>query len=352
MSQQATSRGTFTPRQAVDRLREVAAGGELGAWLTVDAHSGELSRPEARALFTALPAVTPATSPEELVENGLVTSLPRGLRRALELPRYRPGREIFVRTNVALRRPERHRPVGAYAPSQPEGLTHRAVLKAHTDARFLVALEGAPSLLSFDKAQVFAWNEPIGVPPAGGNLSGVLIDYNDPAMKAHVCAGYIDVARSLPEIDFANVEAAAQAQSKLIYAIANRVRMTYAGRGEGYSGARAGALLSGGQGVSFVQRAVAAGLLSAFSRVLAFDLQVGIGRTLRLGAPHGFLVLTLRPSLDRYVVDPAWGEPLTDLRVAFFDEDWGHDRCLLGFEGLQEVRVPPSAIDLPRAEAA
>jgi hypothetical protein len=67
--------------------------------------------------------------------------------------------------------------------------------------------------------------------------------------------------------------------------------------------------------------------------------------------PHGFAVVTLRPSLSRYVVDPAWGEPLTDLRVAFFGPGWGQDRRLEGLEGAQEIRVRPEAVDLPEVPA-
>ena len=128
--------------------------------------------------------------------------------------------------------------------------------------------------------------------------------------------------------------------------------MTFVGRGEGYAGPRAASLLAGGQGVCFVQRAVTAALLQPFARLLAFELQVAVGRTLRQRAHRGFLVITLRPSLTRWVTDPAWAEPLTDLRVAFFDAGWGHDRRLTGFEGHAETAVPPGEVDLPELEVA
>ena len=163
-----------------------------------------------------------------------------------------------------------------------------------------------------------------------------------------MCAAFLDLAPLVADLDFGKSDdVAKETQVALVRRLARRVSMTYAGRGEGYAGPRAGALLSGGQGVCFVQRAAAAALLAPFSRLLAFDLAVGIGRTLRLGVPHGFLVLTLRPSLARYVVDPAWGEPLTDLRVAFFGPAWGHDRRLEGFEGPSQGRVAPEAVELP-----
>jgi hypothetical protein len=76
-----------------------------------------------------------------------------------------------------------------------------------------------------------------------------------------------------------------------------------------------------------------------------------VGRSLRLGVPHGFAVVTLRPSMARYVCDPAWSEPLTDLRVAFFGPGWGHDRRLVGFEGTQQLAVRPADIELPQLEA-
>src|SRR5262249_16224228 len=112
-----------------------------------------------------------------------------------------------------------------------------------------------------------------------------------------------------------------------------------------------GALFTDGQGICFVQRAVAAAFLQVFARLLAFEVMVCTGRTLRTQSPHGFLVITLRPSLSRYVCDPAWHEPLTDLRVAFFGPGWGHDRCLPGFEGPLPLNVPPEAVRLPELAA-
>ncbi len=352
MSSYVLTRGSLNARQAVERLREVIGAGELPAYLAVDRHSGEPLRGEARPLFAALPTITPSSSPEELVENGLLTALPQNLRRAFELPRYRVGREVFVRTKVSHRQREACRPVGYYDAEAPETFTHRAVLRGASSDVFLVELEGAPSLLPFLRANIYAWNEPTGVPTQGGSISGVQIDYNDPLLKAHICAGYLDIAALLPRLDFTlDSPEQRELQARLIHRAASRVRMDYSGRGEGYAGARAGALLSGGQGVCFVQRAAASALLAAFARPLAFDLQIAVGRTLRLGVPHGFSILTLRPSLIRYVVDPAWGEPLTDLRIAFFDAAWGHDRRLEGFEGSQEIRVPAEAVSLPHREA-
>jgi hypothetical protein len=52
------------------------------------------------------------------------------------------------------------------------------------------------------------------------------------------------------------------------------------------------------------------------------------------------------------VCDPAWAEPATELRIAFFDAGWGHDRRLVGFEGQVELAVAAAEIDLPELEAA
>ncbi len=340
-------RATSATRHALDRLRELVSTGELASWLAVDKKSGEPLHPEARTVFASLPAVTPATAPDEAVELGLLPSLPHNLKGALEAPRYRRGRQLFVRTSVSFKATERHRPAGTYDSSMPAAFTHLGELDGRSGDAFLVAVAGAPSLLRFSRGDVFAWNEPTPVPLSGA-VSGVQIDYNDPLVKAHVCSAFVELAPAIAALDFGTgPEAAAEAQALVIRRLAGRVRMSYAGRGEGYAGPRAGALLSDGQGVCFVQRAAAAVLLAPFSRVLAFDLAVALGRTLRLGVPHGFLVLTLRPSLGRYVVDPAWGEPLTDLRVAFFGPAWGHDRRLEGFEGAADPRVPPEAVDLP-----
>ncbi len=294
--------------------------------------------------------MTPATTPDELVEGGLLSGVPVGLRQALDVPRYRVGRQVFVRTTVGHLPLERSKPVGYFSPSSPVAFTHRAQLLARQADNFTVEIEGTSTPLSFAKHDLFAWNEPTAFPAGVVSFAGVQIDYNDPLLKAHVAAALLEVAADIGQLDLASAEAES-AQAKILHRITRRVRMSYAGRGEGYAGSRAGALACGGQGVCYVQRAVAAALLAPFSRLLAFDLQVANGRTLRLGVPHGFLVVTLRPSFSRFVVDPAWGEPLTDLRIAFFGPGWGHDRRLEGFEGAAEVRVPPEAVDLPEARA-
>jgi hypothetical protein len=334
-------------RHAVERLRELVQSGELSAYLAAEKKTGEPMLGEARTLFASLPAVTPATSAEEIVELGLWPALPHNLRRAFESPRYRLGRELFVRTTVSHQTTDRCRPVGSFDPGGAVAFSHRGELRGRAGDMFVVAIDGASSPLRFSRSDILAWNEPTPVPLAS-TLSGVQVDYNDPLLKAHVCAAYLELGPAALKLDFGADEAVTrELQVSLIRRVSARVRMSYAGRGEGYAGARAGALLSGGQGVCFVQRAAAMALLAPFARSLAFELQAAVGRTLRLGVPHGFAVVTLRPSLRRYIVDPAWGEPLTDLRVAFFGPGWGHDRRLERLEGTPDTRVPPEAIDLP-----
>ena len=97
---------------------------------------------------------------------------------------------------------------------------------------------------------------------------------------------------------------------------------------------------------------MAAAFLQAFARILAFEVQVAVGRTLSHDVPHGFVITTLRPSLGRYVCDPAWSEPLTALPVAFFGPRWGHDRRLESFEGDQDLVVRPAEIEVPEVGAA
>jgi hypothetical protein len=328
----------------------VRSGG-LERAIEVDQHTGEIVDAEARALFAALPAVSPATTPEELVDHGLLPRVPANLQRAFDAPKYVVGRELFVKTTVGFRG-SRQRPAGYFDPAGEPSITHRAVLMARKGDDFVVHLDGAPSKLAFPRTEVYVWNEPIGVPAAGGTISGVHVDYNAPLFKAHVCSGYIDIAEELAGLDFADEpDAVRLTQERLIRRLASRVRMTYAGRGEGYAGQRAASLLGGGQGVCFSQRAVVGAYLQAFARVLAYEVQIAVGRTLGLGVPHGFTVVTLRPSMRRYVSDPAWSEPLTDLRVAFFDANWGHDRRLVAFEGEQSIKVRPAEVDLPDEEA-
>lgn len=338
-------------RRSVARLRDIVRAGGLTSLATVDKHTGEVADPEARALFASLPAVTPATAPEELVTHGLVPKLPKGLGEIAERARYRVDRYLFVRTSVSHTSSSPRRPVGAFAPEGKVRFTHRAQLKKQRGENFLVELEGAPGLLPFAKTDVFAWNEPCGVPAAGGTISGVQIDFNEARFKAHVCAGFVEIAEALATLDFhAAPEEVQSKQAQLLHRLASLVRMDYAGQGKGYAGARAGSLINGGQGVSFVQRAVAGAYLQAFAKVLGFEVQMAVGRTLRLNVPHGFVVVTTLPSLKRYVCDPAWSEPLTDLAVAFFGAGWGQDRRLVGFEGEQAIIVRPTEIDVPQAE--
>jgi hypothetical protein len=335
----------------MDRLRELVLSGGFSHAATVDRRTGEIVDPEARAIFAALPSVTPATTTDELVGHGLIARAPRELHNVWQKPKYRVGREIFVRTKAS--HSSSRRGVGGFDAEGEVGFTHRGVLRAQREDDFLVDVEGAPGLLSFSRAEVFAWNEPCSVGASGGTVSGVQIDYNSPLLKAHICAGYLDMAEELETLDFgADDDDLCAKQEKLIHRLASRVRMTYAGHGEGYGGQKVGSLVDGGQGVCFVQRAVAGAFLQSFARVLAFELQMAVGRTLRQDVPHGFVIITLRPSLKRYVCDPAWSEPLTDLRVAFFDAAWGHDRRLVGFEGQQDLTVRPFEVDLPEEDAS
>ncbi len=337
-------------RRAVQRLRDALLAGTFERLIAIDPSSGELQDPDARALFASLPAVNPATAPDELVSQGLIPQVPKNLRRAFEKPKYRVGRELFIRTTVSHSASDRDRPAGRFDPTGATSFTHLARLLGRSESSFWVEVEDAPEPIECLQSDVFAWNEPSALPPQGGSLSGVDVDYNDPLMKAHICAAYLELSEPLAALDFDH-PAAFEQQRSLVYKLASRLRFTFSGRGHGYRGARAGSLLSGGEGVSFTQRAVALGYLQAFGRVAAFDLQAAVGATLRLGAPHGFVVLTLRPSMKRFVCDPAWNEPLTDLDVAFFGPGWGHDRRLLALEGHQQVTVRPEEIDLPLMEA-
>ncbi|MBN1960563.1 MAG: hypothetical protein JW841_06430 [Deltaproteobacteria bacterium] len=342
-----TSKAGPVVRNAVTRLREVCESGDIKNYLAVDRKSGEPMHQEARQLFASLPAVTPDTNADEIVDLGLWSSIPHNLRRALEMPRYRVGREIFVRTNASHRVIERLRPVGNYDTNMPLTFTHRAQLCGQMGDYFVALVDGAPKPLRFLRSEVYAWNEPTPIPQSG-SISGVQFDYNDPLLKAHICAAFVELEEEAGNLDFNEPEEKVRSQQiHLIRRITSRVQMNYAGRSENYAGANVGALLSYGQGVCFTQRAVALILLAPFCKSLGFDLQAAIGRTLRLGVPHGFAIVVLRPSLSRYVVDPAWGEPLTDLRVAFFGPVWGQDRQLVGLEGSADTNISPEAIDLP-----
>jgi len=340
-------------RQAVERLREVLSAGRFENLAAVDKLTGEVADVEARNLFAALPTVTPATTPEELVEHGLIDRVPANLAQIYAQAKYRRGRPLFVRAHVNHAVKEKQRPVGEFSATGKLVFTHRATLRGQRGDSFLVEVDGADEPMLFARPDVFSWNEPWGVPSAGGTLSGVRVDYNDPVMKAHVCAGFLDAAEQLATLDFAAMGPDLSGrQAQIVHRLASRVRMSYPGRGEGYAGQRAGSLLLGGQGVCFVQRAVAVAFLQCFSRVLGFEIQAAVGKMLRLDVMHAFAVVMLRPSLKRLVCDVAWAEPLTDLRVAFFGPNWGQDRRLVGFEGAQELAIRPDDVDLAEVGAA
>lgn len=334
-------------RRAVLRLKELVLAGDFERAATLDVTTGDLLDNDARALFAALPALTAATAPEEIVDFGLLERTPRGLSRALAEARYVYGRELFVETTVSHRVRDPQRPVGEYRSDAPLTFTHRAKLVGEHDEQFVLELEGAPHLLRVAKADIYAWNEACGVAPSGGMLSGVNVDYNEPLLKAQICAALIDNARDIDALDFGVGESVVAAkQERLLRRLASRQRTRFSGA-DGYSGNKAGALFTSGVAGSFAQRAVAAGYLQAFSRLLGFDVQVCNGRTIGTGTPHGFLVVTFRPSTYRVVCDPAWREPATAVPVAFFGPSWGHDRRVESFEGTQQLTVYPESIRLP-----
>ncbi len=354
-------------RRSVSRLRDSVRSGGLTSLAEVDAHTGEMLDAEARALFSGLPSISPATSVDEIIAHGLLGAAPADLSAARQHAKYRVGRELFVRAPVSFISENPRQPVGEIAQSEdasvevPVAFTHRGVLIGKRGDAFIVDVAGHE--MSFARRDIFTWNESYGVSAEGGSVSGVYIDYNDPRFKAYICAGYIEIEEQLSQLDFSqDSEEIVAVQARLIRRLAKMVDMKFVVDGSdrdgmtaetkaetksGYGGNRAGALIAGGVGVDFVQRAVAGGYLQAFSKVLNFEIQIALGRTLRLGAPRGFVVITLLPSMRRFVCDPAWGEPLTDLPVAFFGPGWGHDRRLEGFEGRQDIAVVDAEIALP-----
>ena len=336
-------------RESVSRLRSIVEAGRFRKFAEVNPNTGNVLDGEARALFAGLPVITPGSSVDTLMELGLLNRLPAGLDEVHRMPRYTKDRAVFVKTTVDHQYSTATKAAGRFRKDGEHTFTHQAVLKAEKDELFEVEVAGASEPLLFAKRDIFAWNEARGSGRGGGCLSGVRIDYAAPRMRAFVCAGYLSIASKLAEIDFGEpTRVTVQKQSGLIYRLASMVDMHYLGRDSGYSGDKASSLIGGGSGVCFAQRAVAAAFLQAFDRILAFQVQAAVGRTLSLDVPHGFVVITLLPSLQRFVCDPAWREPLTALDIAFFGPGWGHDRRLDGFEGEQFLEVSSESIDLPQ----
>ena len=131
-------------RRAVQRLKDALLGGGLESLIASEPATGEILNADARALFSSLPAVTPATAPDELVEQGLLERVPKNLRWALEQPRYRAGREVFVRASVNHRSEDPDQPAGRYDPLEPAVVTHLGRLVARGDSSFQIEVEDAP----------------------------------------------------------------------------------------------------------------------------------------------------------------------------------------------------------------
>ena len=334
-----------TAANALAHLRTIVSAGIFASFFSIDRETGDVlsSDKETQAWLNALPMLSPSTPLAELVNMGLISALPKGLSLALKAPRYRPGREVFVYTTIshAYRYPSR--PVGIYDSSAPLAFTHQAKLVAQEADEFLVEIAGTTTLQRFKKTDIWLWNEPTKLTADGGTFSGVHIDFREPFLRAQIAAAMMSLGMDIATLDLETEEGLAL-QERLVARLASRVRLSFIGRDQRYSGPRAGALLYQGQGVSFVQRAAALALLAPFSTLLAFDLQVAVGQTLSTRAPHAFLIATLRPTMQRYVIDPTWQEPLTRVRVAFFGPQPGHDRCLLSFEGNASTKVPEEAV--------
>jgi hypothetical protein len=339
-------------QRSILRLKELLEQGDFDSYAAVDPQTGRLLNPEAQALFATLPTITPASHPQEVLERGLVSSLPQGLRTAKGIPAYRQGRSVFVKTKVTSRPATPRVPVGTYDPQCSERVTHLATLVGRKGEDFWVKVEGHGEPLMFSREHILRWNQPCAVASTGGHLSGVHIDYRAPRLKAYVCAAYLSLGDMIGALDFrATTRQIEQQQKKILASLGDWIGMSYPGHRDGYQGNRAASLIGGGLGVSFVQRAVAAGFLQAFYPVLNFEIQAAVGKTLRLGAVHAFLVVTLRPSMTRFVCDPAWQEPLTPLNIAFFGPQWGHDRCVEHLEGEQDLDLDDSEIELGELES-
>src|SRR5690606_35581722 len=150
--------------------------GDFQNFLQVDRQSGELHSAEAKAIFSALPVVSPSTTPEELVDHGVIPRVPKDLRRALEMPRYTTHRPLFVRTTASHTKASAHKAVGGFDPKGPESFTHLAELLGQSNDAFVVRVDDRKEPLTIPKPNVFAWNEPATLPAQGAQLSGVHID--------------------------------------------------------------------------------------------------------------------------------------------------------------------------------
>ena len=370
------SDGPAKPTGLMAQVHEMVKGGVWSSYYdAITREDGKFSsaNPELRAkaeeFFDSLPAVRPGTSVAELVEVGVMPKLPTGFERMVATARYIPGRQVMVKTNIEVD-PLNPESFGRYREDGERGLTHRAVLVGHQDGHFLVKVDGREEPIEVPEDKIARLNQPQVFEGDKLRVNGVVIDYNDPYMKAKVYEGFSRLWDVFNELDFSKAYGEAKdgvtrvegggevlrQQERGVRIIHDMIKMRYSH--DLNSGDSAGRLAIKGSGQCYSQAAVMAGLLAPFARALGVDFQNLNGQVYRdadpaypgypyNGSNHGWLQVTYRPSGITKITDRTWMQGSIEMDKAYSYNGDRVPRSLMEVDGQSDAQpaLRPADID-------
>jgi hypothetical protein len=321
--------------------------------------------------FKSLPSVSPQTTPQELVDMGLVSRIPLGLEKAYSTPRYLIGRQVLVRAPIDTDFTPRTSFL-RYKEGGPVSITYRATIEGAEGDHFLVHVDGCDTLLKIPQKDVADLNQPQTLHDTITHVQGITIDYNDPWLKARIYQGYTHLADLIHHLDFndafsvhkdGSVDVLSkgkvfETQKKAVELLHNMVHMAY-----GYGSGSAGELAIAGKGVCYQQSTVLLALLAPFARVLGIELQAIDGKNFRhgwkpgspaYGGDHGWLVVSFRPGMQKRVSDRTWQDPAMplDRAYSYYGDRYPLQLQTLGSSTQQEPFTPADVLISERFKTA
>lgn len=353
---QAVAGGPGNPQaEAVKKMKQLITTGKLRDYY--DAAIGAVNNPtlaaEAKALFAALPAITPTSHAADMVKMGYWTVAPRGIEQVLELPRYVPGRQVIVETTVDSTWHGNSNDFSTWAAADAKFLTYmeggsrwrtyKAVLTGENGDNFLVKVEGREQPIEIPKREVYKWNQPYEY---GGGYGGGT-SYEDPFMKAKLAEAAICMDPLVQQLDFTNTgpkkndgllvafgsNAKLRSSEQILEACATIVHdsidMVYSSNGQPArsGGGGSGRMAIRGVGACNSHARVMFDLLLPFQNSLGLDLQFHGGPTYtnardndniaRGGGGHCWISWTMRANLKHMVTDLTWNQPAYSLGLAY-----------------------------------
>jgi hypothetical protein len=356
--------------QASTKLRELVKTGQLQSYydVMIGATANPALKAEAEALFAALPVVKPGMSGDDFVRAGLWTMAPRGIEEMQKSPRYLPGRQVLVETNVYATIPAGTTPsdssnnakIGTYDAKGPKAVTYRATLVGEDPANknnFLVKVDGNATPVSVSKQVIYKHNHPHTVASSfiksdttreiPWGFTRWQLDYSSPLAKAKLCEIAIKMDDAVQKLDFTKTKTEAttgaigvlfgrgdtakkmvEIQKSCVETVFRAIDMKYP---KGVPFTDPGRVTDGerdvakqairGTGMCVQQSAVFGALLTPFLDVLGVDAQYRSGNCFRnikkpvenVFAPdyasgHGWWQVTFRPSMEMTVTDRTWNQ--------------------------------------------